>query len=206
MRTGRLSLLLGLAAAALVLAAVVAPVGARARNKGLVNKGLAIAVSVGAAERGDRDPLLATITLKNVSSRTITLLSHVATHETHLDWTTVRLAFPVPSDEGCSSVWAGQGQRVLQLDDDRDKSARVAKTLAPGATLTHVVDLRDWAQRARNGGAPITPGFYKIEVEYKVAGEKGMWNGTIRSPRVPFTITGTVPPEMCGTNPGWEYF
>ncbi len=169
-------------------------------------RGLQIAIDVGGDTFADGDPLVATITIKNVSKKKITLESHIATHETQLDWYTIHLDYPVPSDEGCAGHWAGSQDRVIGLDDDRDKSVAMTATLAPGATLVHKVDLRDWPSRQRNGAKRISPGFYKIWVEYEVKNEKGLWMGKIVSEHVPFTITGTIPNDMCQQNPGWDMF
>lgn len=108
-----------------------------------------------------------TITLTNVSEKELTVMSHVATHETHLDWFTVELR------------GGPGGTRTIFLDDKRDKSAPVSERLAPGEKLVHVVDLLAWAARPRNGGKPLAKGTYSMRVNYRVDGENKAWKGTI---------------------------
>ena len=194
------------AAVAAAVFAFAASASARAEPFGKASGGLAVGVGADKERYSAGDPILLTITLKNVGKKALAVRSHVATHETHLDWHRVVLAYPTPSREGCRGRFTGRGERRLALDDERDKSAPVTATLEPGATLVHTVDLQDWAGRKRNGARAVEPGFYQVEVVYEVQGEKDAWVGRVRSNRARFTIDGAPPAGRCARNPGWQYW
>jgi hypothetical protein len=68
--------------------------------------------------------------------------------------------------------------RILRVVSDRDESYPVAVDLAPGAALTHTVDLAGWA---RAQAAPLAPGRYQLHVVYEVAADypEDAWKGRL---------------------------
>ena len=137
-------------------------------------------------------------------------LSGRYTHERHYDWTRIELTYPSPSREGCSGPRTGSKKRVLRFVDERDKSAPVKVTLAPGKSLTAELDLNDWAGRRVNGAKPIAPGWYKVRVVYEVDASEwsdpDVWHGRTRSKPFPLTVSGEPRGDMCPRNPGWKFF
>jgi hypothetical protein len=170
-------------------------------------RGLALGLALGKSHFATASPIYPRLALKNVSRAPITVVSHVRTHETHLDPFALTLASPVPLKPGgnCSLVWSHQGvtSRPIALTDSRDKSVTEFKTLAPGEVLTHVIDLRGWLLRPRNGGYPLAPNFYSLEVTYEVEdwqvrrAKQKLWTGELKSEGRTFTILGNVAPELC---------
>jgi hypothetical protein len=163
-------------------------------------KGLQIGIML----PGDKDvfdaktPIVATVTIQNVSKKPIKIESYIKTDEKQYDWYSFELSWLVPSKDGCGK-WASTKSRTIQLDDSRDKSVEITETLAPGATISHDIDVSNWAARSRNGSEPLTPGVYQISIVYDVpqAYSKGVWEGRITSATLPFKITGDVPKGKC---------
>src|SRR5689334_19177454 len=112
--------------------------------------------------------------LKNVGKTKLEVWSHVATHETHLDWYTLQL-----TRDGTS--------RELRFSDDRDRSAKIKATLDPGGRLSHKVDVAAWAARAANGSQPLAPGSYTATATYEVT-DGPVWLGKIASGPVAITV------------------
>lgn len=111
--------------------------------------------------------------LQNTGSSAMSVLSHVAAGGApHLDWFEVFLEEP------------GGLVRRLRFFVDRDESAAVRVTLAPGAQLTHDINLAFWAAQPVNGAAPLPPGPLRVHAEYRVdAAEAGSsWSGTLVTP------------------------
>jgi hypothetical protein len=67
-------------------------------------KGLQLAATVASERVSASDPLKVTVVLKNVSEGPIAVLSHIATHETHLDWYRFRLAYLAPDHGGAKVI------------------------------------------------------------------------------------------------------
>jgi hypothetical protein len=176
-----------------------------------VEKGLRISVSVASERVAANEPLNTTVVLKNVSESPLAVLSHIATHETQLDWYRFRLEYLAPDEKGrCDPAHARRATRDIGIVDDRDKSIPIVRTLAPGGSITHTVDLQAWANRRINGATRIPPGLYQVSVVYRVTARGGgflgekehIWRGIVESPRVPVTVTGTPPRDRCGPPPG----
>lgn len=110
----------------------------------------------------------AVLTLRNVGTTGLEVLSHVDVGEQHLDWYTLRLTGP-----------GGGAPRTLRMFASRHESSLVKASLAPGATVVHRVDLQAWARREVNGAAPIVPGTYQLAADYEVSNEAGVWNGKL---------------------------
>jgi hypothetical protein len=103
------------------------------------------------------------LALENTGERPLEVLSHVlAAGEAHYDWFTVRV-----------------DARELRLLDDRNRSAVVRATLAPGESLRHEVDLAAWAQRPVNGGEPLAPGAHELRARYEVGADESAWTGRL---------------------------
>lgn len=122
---------------------------------------------------------VATIVVKNVSKRTLTLPSHVQTHELHYDWLAVGIGYP--SAKKCAPPNEHASWRTLSFVDDRDKSTRITVDLAPGRSFTHRIDLDAWARRAVNGGAPLAAGYSTIVATYDTSRETDAWSGKVSS-------------------------
>ncbi|BFU44094.1 hypothetical protein [Krasilnikovia sp. MM14-A1004] len=123
---------------------------------------------LGGAADGDT----VTFTLQNAGRAELTVLSHVDVGEIHLDWYAVQL----------------DGDRTLRFLADRDESAVERARLAPGQSLTHTVDLRRWAGRPVNGGAPLPTGPLALRCRYDVdaataATFGGVWSGSLTTPQ-----------------------
>lgn len=150
--------------------------------------GLALGVTVGGPEFATNAPITVTLALKNTSSGALTIPSHVYAGENHLDWFALELEY---------ACGAEVRRRRIVMIDDRDESARVEKTLAPGEVLTHQVDLRGWAGREVNGKRPIGPGSYRLSARYVVRPGEAAWAGELSAPARALTIAGTPAPELC---------
>lgn len=187
--------------AVVALALVAGLAGTAGAERARRQSALAITVSVDAK-------LIATVTIKNRSERTLTLASHVEAGERHHDWLAIDLRYPVFSDEGCGH-WAGNKVRKLRFIDDRDESARITRRLAPGKQLVQTIDLGAWAKRKTNGGQPIGPGHYNVVARYEVTDSAGVWRGKIASAPFRLTLPGHIEDsvgQMCADNPGWDRF
>jgi len=127
--------------------------------------GLRLRVTVAAA--------LTTVRLENVGHRPLRVLSHVDAGGEDLDW----FDFDLPDAAGVT--------RTLRLVSDRDESYPVTVDLAPGAAVTHTVDLAGWA---REQAAPLAPGRYPLHVVYEVARDypEDAWKGRLDA--APVTI------------------
>jgi hypothetical protein len=176
-----------------------------------VEKGLRISAAVASEHVAANEPLNVTVVLRNVSEGPLAVLSHIETHETQLDWYRFRLEYLEPDGKGrCDPAHARRASRDIGIVDDRDKSIPIVRTLAPGGSITHTVDLQAWAARRINGAARIPPGLYQVSVLYTVTandwgflgGKEQIWRGTVESPRVPVVVTGAAPRDRCGPNPG----
>ena len=129
-------------------------------------------------------PVMLSIVLRNEGRDTLKVLSHVATHEMHLDWFEVHLK---PRDTCSLPSQAGKA-RSIRLTDERDKSAPVTKILRNSDFIRHEVNLQTWALRQINGKKLIETGCYDLEVTYEVQGQKDVWNGALRSAPVELVI------------------
>ncbi|MEU4242375.1 hypothetical protein [Actinoplanes sp. NPDC026619] len=119
------------------------------------------------------------VSLANVGDKPLTVLSYIATGgRDHLDWFTVTLA------------GGADRPHQLQFIDDRDRSAKVREELEPGGSLTHVIDLADWAARPINAGRPLAAGHYRATASYQVEGEPGAWTGRLDSGETKFSLPG----------------
>ena len=171
------------------------------------DRGLKISLAVEAEAVSAEEPLLATVTLTNIAHEPLLVLSHIKTHETHLDWYHFRLAHFEPDKQGrCDAAHARRVERKLDLWDDRDKSVPVRRTLAPGESITHTVDLQAWAKRRTNGAKPIAPGPYTVYVNYAVRAEEEtprykVWTGTLEAHGVPVQVSGPIPRDYCPSRP-----
>lgn len=106
------------------------------------------------------------LSLENTGEGDLAVLSHVAAAgEDHLDWFTVRV-----------------GARELRLLDERNRSAPVRATLAPGEAVSHTVDLAAWALRERNGARELSPG--PATASYEVPATPDTWSGHLESGQV----------------------
>ena len=112
--------------------------------------------------------------LENVGKAKLEVWSHVATHETHLDWYALQL------------VHNGNA-RELRFVDDRNRSAPIKTTLDPGAQLSHKVDVAAWAARAANNSQPLAPGSYRATATYDVT-DGPVWHGKLTSGQIALTI------------------
>jgi hypothetical protein len=198
--------------AALAIAAATAAAGraAAAPAFGDAQDGLAIGIEITDVRR----PTVA-IVIENVTDHPIALRSYIATHEKQYDLYTIDVAWPLAKlawdharmlrGRGTRhpqiKVCGGRGARAITLTDDRDKSAPVTVTLGAGKQLRHEIDLGDWASRRVNGARALGGGWYELGVTYHVAGEQGVWNGTIASAKVALVRTGARAADMCDT--GW---
>lgn len=122
----------------------------------------------------EADGASVTFTLENVSAAPIEVLSHVATHEQHLDWFTLR-------------VTDGPTPRELQFTDARNRSAPVKVMLAPGASLRHRVDAAAWALRTINGARALSPGAHAASAVYAVT-DAAVWSGRLASGEVSLVV------------------
>jgi hypothetical protein len=116
------------------------------------------------------------LSLENVGTQPLTVLSHVNAGEIHLDWFTLRLR------DGSG------GTRALHLLADRDKSGGVKVTLEPGKSLQHRVDVQRWAARPANGSAPLSAGSYELRATYEVEAGEPHWSGKLEAGPVTLTI------------------
>ncbi len=157
---------------------------------------VAVSVSVDAKLR-------ATVTITNTAHSTITLRSHVKTHELHYDWLTISLRYPTGTAKDCADGHAGIAVRNLTFTDNRDKSYNVDVQLAPGKSVTHKINLKKWAKRRVNGGK-IGPGYYKVYAVYDSSGERGEFTGRAISPEVELEVPGKLrggKGTMCKSKP-----
>lgn len=183
-----------------------APTSANHRVRDTAN-GLRIAATIASESVLASEPLNVAVALMNVSKGPFRVLSHIATHETHLDWYRFRLEYLAPDGKGrCDPRYARHATRDIAIADDRDKSIPVVDMLAPGSSITHTVDLQEWASRRINGATRIPAGTYRVSVTYRVTATAGafedrkakVWTGTVESSSVPVTVTG---PPMNGSCP-----
>lgn len=117
--------------------------------------------------------------LENVGDTPLEVMSHVATHELHLDWYTLQVS---PPDGGSFRI---------RLYGDRDRSAAVKKTLAPGDALTHRIDAVAWAARSANGGHALAPGTYQLSATYDVPRDEGAWAGKLTAGPVEWVVSAS---------------
>jgi len=112
--------------------------------------------------------------LENTGKTKLEVWSHVATHETHLDWYALQLT-------------RDDKVRELRFVDDRNRSAPIKVTLDPGGRLHHKVDVAAWAARGANGSQPLTPGSYTAKATYEVS-DGPVWHGKLASGQVAITV------------------
>ena len=134
----------------------------------------------GAAVNGLRlgvagDAGIAELSLENVGTQSLQVLSHVNAGEVHLDWFTLHLR----DSQGA--------RRELRLFADRNKSGRVEVTLAPGQHLQHRVDIQRWAARPDNGGV-LRAGSYELRASYEVEPGEPHWSGKLDAGPVTVSI------------------
>jgi hypothetical protein len=112
---------------------------------------------------------LVRLALENTGADPLPVFSHVlAAGETHYDWFTVAVDGPA-------------GARTLTLADDRNRSAPIVVTLAPGEGLEHDIDVAAWARRGRNGGQPLPAGRYAARAAYEVPPNAQAWSGRLEA-------------------------
>ena len=118
----------------------------------------------------------AELSLENVGTQPLTVLSHVNAGESHLDWFTLH-------------VRDGKGAaRDLRMVADRDKAWRVKVTLEPGKSLQHRVDIQRWAARPVNGNAQLAAGSYELRATYEVEPGEPVWSGKLEAGPATLTI------------------
>lgn len=106
--------------------------------------------------------------LKNVGQTPLQVLSHVLSGEVHLDWFRIRLT-------------ARGKDHTIRLSEARDRSPRITRTLAPGESLMHRVDVVSWAKRRANQCVIFEPGEVALWASYRVQNEKTVWNGDLEA-------------------------
>lgn len=196
-----ITLVVGLAAGGPTLALAAPPAG----GSGAVVDDLQLTVTLDPPPHDPAGPIIAHVTLTNVGTTPRRVWSHVATHETHYDWFEADVSWPVPTRGRCGKD-ARAARRTVGFSDGRDKSAPVARVLAPGERLTHDLDLARWLTRAHLLGKAWGPGSYQVRFRYVVAPEAGMWSGTLTAPAVGFEVRGRRRAGVCARNPGWARF
>jgi hypothetical protein len=115
--------------------------------------------------------------LQNTGDTPLEVMSHVATHELHLDWYTLQVT---PPDGAPFTV---------RLYDSRNRSAPIKKTLAPGEALAHRIDAAAWAARPVNGSHTLLPGRYQLAAAYDVPTDEGAWAGRLDAGPVAWVAT-----------------
>jgi hypothetical protein len=118
----------------------------------------------------------AELSLENVGTQPLVVLSHVNAGEVHLDWFLLRLK------DSHGTV------RELHLLDDRDKSGRVQVTLTPGKSLQHRVDVQRWATKPANGSAALHDGSYELRAVYEVEAGEQHWSGKLEAGPAPLSV------------------
>lgn len=108
---------------------------------------------------------IAGLYLQNVGNVPLDVMSHISTHELHLDWYTLQM-------KNTSGL-----NRKLCLLDARDRSVAIRIHLEPRESLQHFIDVGEWARRSVNGAKPLAPGSYQLFAVYDVANEKDCWLG-----------------------------
>ena len=112
--------------------------------------------------------------LENVSNAPITVLSHVAAGNTHLDWFELRV----------ESATHNAPPRTLRFIETSTRSGRVIETIAPGARHAQAIDTRYWGHSASNP-APgwHTSPTYLLTAIYDTSHEteRGVWHGRLES-------------------------
>lgn len=161
-------------------------------SQALDEKTLTLRCGMAATDYPENTPIMLNMVLRNEGHETIRVLSHIATHEKHLDSFEVRIE---PRDD-CGLLEDSDESRTLRFTGDRDKSAPVFKTLRFNNYIVHQVNLQTWALRRINGKRLIPYGCYWLEATYKVQGEKGVWSGELRSPRIHFDVKKRKDPAM----------
>jgi hypothetical protein len=118
----------------------------------------------------------AELSLENVGTQPLTVLSHVNAGDIHLDWFTLHLR-------------DGRGAtRDLRMVANRDKAGRVKVTLEPGKSLQHRVDIQRWAGRPINGNAQLAAGSYEVRATYEVEPGEPVWSGKLEAGPATLTI------------------
>jgi hypothetical protein len=118
----------------------------------------------------------AELSLENVGTQPLTVLSHVNAGESHLDWFTLHLR----DSKGA--------KRDLRMVADRNKAGQVKVTLEPGKSLQHRVDIQRWAARPTNGNAPFATGSYELRATYEVEPGEPVWSGKLEAGTATLTI------------------
>ena len=80
------------------------------------------------------------------------------------------------------------GARHFHFVADRNSSATIAKTLAPGQSEAVIIDLRAWALAPANGQGPIAPGQYRGTLIYDVRERGPWWSGRLELTGIVFDI------------------
>jgi len=117
------------------------------------------------------------VALHNAGTEPVCIYSHIHTHELQSDWLQIQYS----DGDRYHHV-----NRVLQLDDARDKSYPVSLLLGPGQTLWTSIDLDQWASRSRNGSEPLPTGSLYTEAIYDSTRETDVWSGRLVS--APFEL------------------
>ena len=108
--------------------------------------------------------------LHNAGTEPVCMYVYIATHELQHDWLTVEYADPDKYHHA---------SRTLRFDDDRDKSAPVAREIGPGATFWLGLDLQAWAARPRNGAEKIRSGDLYVTAIYDNRADDRAWQGRL---------------------------
>jgi hypothetical protein len=114
--------------------------------------------------------------LQNTGATPLEVMSHVATHELHLDWYTLQVTPP----DGAPFT--------IRLYDSRNRSAPIKQTLAPGEALAHRIDAVAWAARPANGSHTLSPGMYQLAASYDVPADAGVWAGRLKAGPVEWVL------------------
>lgn len=108
--------------------------------------------------------------LHNAGTEPVCMYAYIATHELQHDWLIVEYADPGKYHHA---------SRTLRFDDDRDKSAPVAREIGPGATFWLGLDLQAWATRPRNGAEKIRSGDLYVKAIYDSSTDDRAWRGRL---------------------------
>jgi len=140
---------------------------------------------------------LITLELKNISDKTIIAYSHVETHEIQYDWFSFRVflkdGFRLTVNNGIL-IESPISYFPVNLSDFREISAPVYKSLGPGESISHTINLFNWIGRNVNNNLKLE-GNYEIQAIYKNEPctdcsefYKSFWTGIIETPAIPFFI------------------
>ncbi len=118
-----------------------------------------------------RDPVTApgiiSVGLFNSGSTTVCVESHMRADGIQDDLLQITIA----------TVGKPKTTIFVSFTDDRDKTALVTATLAPGATVWHDLDVVAWAARPRNGRKKLPAAPLTLTATYDSSGQTLVWAG-----------------------------